>query len=126
MPLEDATGRGPTDDEALFRSQPRPVLVERRIRAVGDLGHEQGFLLGREAPGRAGAAFGDEGLPRGLASAPAGKGTDTDPSGAGDLGVTQAGVMGLEQPFTEIAGVGGGHPPSLYHTVNPCENRSSP
>jgi len=33
--------------------------------------------------------------------------------------------MGAKQPFTEIAGVRGGHTTSLCHPVNPCENRSS-
>lgn len=125
MPLEDAPRRGPTDDQALLLRQPRPMLVEGRIRAIRHLGHEQGLLLGREAPGGAGAAFRAEGPVRGLQGTPAGEGPDTDASGAGDLGVAQAGVMGLEQPFTEIAGVGGGHTTSLCYPVNPRENRSN-
>ncbi|CAA9577703.1 MAG: hypothetical protein AVDCRST_MAG33-3250 [uncultured Thermomicrobiales bacterium] len=100
------------------------VLGECGVGLIDDLG-DQGVLLPRgEQSGTAGYGPGPKVLTLATALAPPAEGAGTDAHGAGDLGRRVAGVDGLEQPLTEIAGARGGHAFSLPQTVNLTTPRS--
>ncbi len=125
MTLEDAAGRGATDGQAVLSGEAFAVLVKGGVGRGGDLGGQQHLLVGRQPAGGTRTATGGQRLAGATPGAPAPEGTEADTGGAGDLGVAEAGVMGLPEPLTEIAGVGGGQTFSLGFSVNPYENRSS-
>lgn len=124
MALEDTAHRGPTDRQSVVIGQPLAVFGEGRIGPGFGLSHHQVFLLGRQSAPGAGDRFGRERLARAEQGTVAHQGTGADANGVGDLGGGQTGVIGLQQPFTEITGVGGGHGLSLPVTVNLNATRS--
>lgn len=124
MALEDAAERGAADGQAVVVGKPVAVLGQRGVRRGVDLGDQQRFLLGRGSTATAGLGLGIERLALATQGPVARERAGTDAEGAGDLGIAQAGVMGAEQPVTEIAGVGGRHMLGLLPSVNTYETRS--
>jgi len=125
VPAETAPHRPDADRQPVLLGEPIAVFGERGIWAIGHLGDEQRLLVRVEGPGSTRDGLGFERRTLTEQGTVARQGAGTDAERAGDLSCGATSVVGLEQPFTEITGVGGGHMSSLPDPVNASALRSS-